>query len=102
MFESNVTEALLAFDKVIRLDCSDIVVDGSLRKSPASGEGTGGNPTDRGKIGWNWSKDCSPARIHDCLHHRREADRLQEPLDARAFCCQLNHLSSYLTFSTKL
>ena len=30
-------------------------IDGSLHKAPAGGEGTGPNPTDRGKTGWKWS-----------------------------------------------
>ncbi|MHB8329271.1 MAG: transposase [Acidimicrobiales bacterium] len=30
-------------------------MDGSLHKSPAGGEGTGKNPTDRAKIGWKLS-----------------------------------------------
>jgi len=34
---------------------SDVSVDGSLHKAPAGGEGTGPNPTDRGKLGWKWS-----------------------------------------------
>jgi transposase len=50
-----VEEALNAFDKVIGLDFSDISIDGSLHKAPAGGEGTGPNPTDRGKTGWKWS-----------------------------------------------
>jgi len=32
-----------------------VAVDGSLHKSPCGGEGTGKNPTDRGKLGWKWS-----------------------------------------------
>ena len=30
-------------------------LDGSLHKAPYGGEGTGPNPTDRGKLGWKWS-----------------------------------------------
>jgi len=48
-------EAQHAYDKVIGLDLSDVSVDGSLHKSPCGGEGTGKNPTDRGKLGWKWS-----------------------------------------------
>ena len=55
VFEAIVSEALLAYDKMIGLDCSDVAVDGSLHKAPAGGEGTGKNPTDRGKLGWKWS-----------------------------------------------
>lgn len=54
-FEHLVEEAINAFDKVIGLDLSDVSVDGSLHKAPMGGEGTGPNPTDRGKTGWKWS-----------------------------------------------
>ncbi len=50
-----VEEAIAAFDKVIGLDFSEVSIDGSLHKAPAGGEGTGPNPTDRGKTGWKWS-----------------------------------------------
>lgn len=55
VFDAVVTEALCAYDKIIGLDLSEVAVDGSLHKSPAGGEGTGKNPTDRGKLGWKWS-----------------------------------------------
>ena len=48
-------EAISGYDKIIGLDLSDVSVDGSLHKSPAGGEGTGKNPTDRAKLGWKWS-----------------------------------------------
>jgi transposase len=54
-FEHLAEEAIGAFDKVIGLDLSEVSVDGSLHKAPAGGEGTGPNPTDRGKTGWKWS-----------------------------------------------
>jgi transposase len=54
-FERLVEEAIRAFDKVIGLDLSEVSIDGSLHKAPAGGEGTGPNPTDRGKTGWKWS-----------------------------------------------
>lgn len=46
---------LVAYDKIIGLDLSDVAIDGSLHKSPAGGAGTGKNPTDRAKLGWKWS-----------------------------------------------
>lgn len=55
VFAHLVEEAIGAFDKVIGLDFSDVSIDGSLHKAPAGGEGTGPNPTDRGKTGWKWS-----------------------------------------------
>jgi transposase len=54
-FQHLVEEAINAFDKVIGLDLSEVSIDGSLHKAPAGGEGTGPNPTDRGKTGWKWS-----------------------------------------------
>jgi transposase len=55
VFDAVAAEAIRAYDKIIGLDLSDVAVDGSLHKSPAGGEGTGKNPTDRAKLGWKWS-----------------------------------------------
>lgn len=55
VFDKLVTEALAAYDRIIGLDLSEVAVDGSLHKAPCGGEGTGKNPTDRGKLGWKWS-----------------------------------------------
>ena len=55
IFSALVAEAIAAYDKIIGLDLTEVAVDGSLHKSPAGGEGTGKNPTDRGKLGWKWS-----------------------------------------------
>jgi transposase len=55
VFDAIAVEATEGYDKIIGLDLSDVAVDGSLHKSPAGGEGTGKNPTDRAKLGWKWS-----------------------------------------------
>jgi transposase len=55
IFEALKSEALAAFDRIIGLDLDDVALDGSLHKAPCGGEGTGPNPTDRGKLGWKWS-----------------------------------------------
>ena len=55
VFDRVVKEAIGAYDKVIGLDLSEAALDGSQHKSPAGGEGTGKNPTDRAKLGWKWS-----------------------------------------------
>ena len=55
VFNAIAAEAREGYDKIIGLDLSDVAVDGSLHKSPAGGEGTGKNPTDRAKLGWKWS-----------------------------------------------
>jgi transposase len=55
VFDALGTEALAAYDRIIELDLSDCAVDGSQHKAPCGGEGTGPNPTDRGRSGWKWS-----------------------------------------------
>jgi transposase len=55
VFEQLKDEAVAAFDRIVGLDLDDVALDGSLHKAPYSGEGTGPNPTDRGKLGWKWS-----------------------------------------------
>jgi transposase len=55
VFGAIAAEAVRAYDKIVGLDLSDVAIDGSLHKSPAGGEGTGKNPTDRAKLGWKWS-----------------------------------------------
>ena len=58
VFDQLKTEALAAFDRIVGLDLDDVSLDGSLHKAPYGGEGTGPNPTDRGKSGWKWSVAC--------------------------------------------
>ena len=55
VFDKLLEESLAAYDKIIGLDLTEVAVDGSLHKAPCGGEGTGPNPTDRGKSGWKWS-----------------------------------------------
>ncbi len=55
VFDDLRTHALAAYDRIIELDLSEVSLDGSLHKAPCGGEGTGPNPTDRGKQGWKWS-----------------------------------------------
>ena len=55
VFDAIAEEATSAYDRIIGLDLGDVAADGSLHKSPCGGEGTGPNPTDRGKLGWKWS-----------------------------------------------
>lgn len=58
VFAAVEAEAIAAYDRIVGLDLSDVAVDGSLHKAPFGGEGTGPNPTDRGKLGWKWSIAC--------------------------------------------
>ena len=55
VFNRLVEEAIAGYDKIIGLDLSEVAVDGSQHKAPFGGQGTGRNPTDRGKQGWKWS-----------------------------------------------
>lgn len=55
VFDKLADEAIAGYDKIIGLNLTEVAVDGSLHKAPCGGEGTGPNPTDRGKIGWKWS-----------------------------------------------
>ena len=55
VFEHLRREALAGYDRIIGLDLSEVAIDGSQHKAPFGGEGTGPNPTDRGKSGWKWS-----------------------------------------------
>ena len=55
VFDQLAAEALAGYDRIIELDLSEVAVDGSQHKAPCGGEGTGKNPTDRGKLGWKWS-----------------------------------------------
>jgi len=54
-FKAAFDHALDAYDRIIGVDLSEVAVDGSLHKAPCGGEGTGPNPTDRGRRGWKWS-----------------------------------------------
>jgi transposase len=55
VFDALVDEAIAGYDRIRGLDLSEVSIDGSLHKAPCGGEGTGPNPTDRGKLGWKWS-----------------------------------------------
>ena len=55
VFDALATEALAAYDRILKLDLDVVAVDGSIHKAPCGGEGTGPSPVDRGKLGWKWS-----------------------------------------------
>lgn len=55
VFDRLCDEALAGYDRLVGLDLSEVSIDGSLHKAPCGGQGTGPNPTDRGKRGWKWS-----------------------------------------------
>ena len=55
VFDALAEEAIAAYDRIIELDLAEVSLDGSQHKAPCGGEGTGPNPTDRGRSGWKWS-----------------------------------------------
>jgi transposase len=55
VFDALCDEALAGYDRIRGLDLSEVSIDGSLHKAPCGGQGSGPNPTDRGKLGWKWS-----------------------------------------------
>jgi transposase len=55
VFEQLAEEAICGYDRICGLDLTEVSIDGSLHKAPCGGEGTGPNPTDRGKLGYKWS-----------------------------------------------
>ncbi|MDP1819117.1 MAG: IS5 family transposase [Acidimicrobiales bacterium] len=55
VFDALIAEALAAYDRIIELDLTEVSLDGSQHTAPCGGEGTGPNPTDRGRSGWKWS-----------------------------------------------
>jgi transposase len=55
VFDRLAKEAICGYDRICGLDLAEVSIDGSLHKAPCGGEGTGPNPTDRGKLGYKWS-----------------------------------------------
>ncbi len=86
VFDAIADEAIAAYDRIIGLDLTNVAVDGSIHKSPGGGEGTGKNPTDRGKLGWKWSllTDLAGIPCGWCVEgaNRNDSILLEPTLDA--------------------
>lgn len=86
VFDQLAEQALAAYDRVIELDLSEVAVDGSQHKAPCGGEGTGPNPTDRGRSGWKWSiagdRDGIPIGWATTGANRHDVISFQPTLDA--------------------
>lgn len=54
VFDQLVSEARAAYDRMIGLDTSHVVIDGSHHPAPRGGTGTGIGPAQRGRLGWKW------------------------------------------------
>jgi hypothetical protein len=88
VFDALVEEALCGYDKIIGLDLTEVSIDGSQHEAPFGGEGTGRNPTDRGKQGWKWSiaadRDGIPIGWATAGANRHDMILLRPTLDAVA------------------
>jgi transposase len=54
VFDRLTAEARRSYDKIIGLDTTHIVIDGSHHPAPCGGSGTGIGPGQRGRLGWKW------------------------------------------------
>jgi transposase len=63
VFNRLMAQALRAYDKVIGLDTTDVVIDGSHHPAPCGGEGTGIAPGNKGRLAWKWSTAVEAAGI---------------------------------------
>jgi transposase len=92
VFSRLVTDALEAYDHVIGVDPTGILIDTSLHKAPMGGSGTGPSRVDRAKLGWKCSL-CTDA--HGCpigwvpaaanIHDQKLVDDTLDTIDARGY-----------------
>lgn len=54
VFDRLVAQARRAYDKVIGLDTTHVVIDGSHHPAPGGGPGTGIAPAHKGRLAWKW------------------------------------------------
>lgn len=54
VFERLVAQARRAYDKIVGLDTTDVVIDGSHHPAPGGGPGTGVAPGHKGRLAWKW------------------------------------------------
>ena len=55
VFDALAEAMLAAYDAAVGLEPAETLLDASIHKAPAGGEGVGKSPVDRGKLGWKWS-----------------------------------------------
>ena len=92
VFDQLATDALAAYDRIIGLDPSEILIDTSLHKAPMGGSGSGPSRVDRAKLGWKCSlcTDATgtplawlPAAAN--VHDQKLVDDTLDALDARGY-----------------
>lgn len=54
VFDALMTQAQAGYDKIIGLDTTDVIIDGSNQLAPCGGQQTGVSPGQRGRLGWKW------------------------------------------------
>lgn len=54
VFDRLDAQARRAYDKIIGLDTTDVVIDGSHHPAPCGGPGTGIAPGQKGRLAWKW------------------------------------------------
>ncbi len=54
VFDALMAEALAAYDKIIGIDTSDVMIDGSNKLAPCGGEKAAAGPGQKGRKGWKW------------------------------------------------
>jgi transposase len=63
VFDDLVAEARRAYDRLIGLDTTHVIIDGSDHLAPRGGPGTGTGPAQRGRLGWKWCSGVDAAGI---------------------------------------
>lgn len=54
VFDRLVAQARRAYDKIVGLDTTDVIIDGSHHPAPGGGPGTGIAPAHKGRLAWKW------------------------------------------------
>jgi transposase len=55
VFDRLAAQARRAYDKIVGLDTTDVIIDGSHHPAPGGGPGTGVPPAHKGRLAWKWS-----------------------------------------------
>ena len=63
VFDRLAVNARAAYDKIIGLDTTHVVIDGSNHLAPCGGPGTGVGPGQKGRLGWKWCTGVDAAGI---------------------------------------
>lgn len=94
VFDQLVTQARAAYDRIIGIDTTHVMIDGSHHPAPRGGTGTGVGPAQRGRLGWKWCSGVDAVGIPLAWTldgaNRNDYKMLQPTLDAIA--ADPNHL----------